>query len=108
MPIPIMELFFFITVIRVRKGELWWSWMIKRKNHPCSGMKGKVFSFRLKRRRVQRTPIPQPLMVFVPTSQDTLDHVRKTLIRRELRSWCSVPQKSLPDSHVQIQPPHKG
>lgn len=44
-------------------------------------------------------------MVFVPTSQDVVGHMRKTLIRREL-SWCGIPQKSFPGFPLTNPAPH--
>lgn len=56
---PLWNYFFPTTVTGVRKGELW-SQMI-RKNSLYFGKKGRVFSFKLKRRQVQCGPTPWPL-----------------------------------------------
>lgn len=76
--------------------------MIKRKNPLCSGKKGKVFSFQLEAAVTVMT-IAHPLRV---VSQDALDHMRKTLGRREVRRWYGVPQKSLPGFPLTDPAPH--
>lgn len=60
----------------------------------------------LRRRQVQCTPVPWPLLgVCVPTTQDALDHM-KTLLRRELRSWYSIPRKPFPRFALTNLGPH--
>lgn len=87
-PCATVEFFFPVTIIRVRNGELGPKWL-KRKNLLCSGKKGKVLSFKLEA-TITVIPITQTLHVM---SQDV---IKNTLIRREVKRWHGVPQKSLP------------
>lgn len=45
----------------------------KKEKPLCSGKKGKLFSLKLRKRRVQRILVPWPLPAFAPMSQDALD-----------------------------------
>lgn len=56
MPVPSRELFFPVTVIRVRTVVL----MVGRKNTLCSRKKGKIFSLQLKRSESSAGHSPAP------------------------------------------------